>query len=194
MELDFLKWINNNWHGSSVINHFFKYVSYLGDFITIWGIIALVLLCFKKTRKQGLCLGLCLACVAVFGYALKFVINRTRPFEKAQELAIFIKGINMELPDSASFPSGHTLASFAGAMTLTLCFGKKGAWSFIIAGLIAFSRIFLCVHYPTDVLGGILVGIVGAVVFYYVFNFVWKKLEEKLKKKKEENIEPKSEE
>ncbi len=194
MELDFLKWINNNWHGSNFLNHFFKIVSYLGDFITVWGVLALVLLCFKKTRKQGLCLGLCLASVAVFGYAIKFIVDRTRPFEKAGELAIFIKSINMDLPDSASFPSGHTLTSFASAMILTLCFGKKGAWSFILAGLIAFSRLFLCVHYPTDILGGILLGTIGAVVFYYVFNFIWNKIEQKFIKKKEENIEPKSEE
>lgn len=194
MELNFLKWINENLHGSSVINHFFKFVSYFGDFITIWGVLAVVLLCFKKTRKQGLCLGLCLAGIAVFGLVVKLLVDRTRPFEKSAELAVFIKSIGMELPDSASFPSGHTITSFASAMILTLCFGKKGAWSFVLAGLIAFSRLFLCVHYPTDVLAGMIFGVLGAVAFYYLFNFVWKKVEEKIKNKKEKKLEPKSEE
>ncbi|MBR1988552.1 MAG: phosphatase PAP2 family protein [Clostridia bacterium] len=184
MEINFLKWINTNWHGSNFLNHAFKYISYLGDFITIWGVLALVLLCFKKTRKQGLCLGMCLAGIAVFGYALKYIIDRARPFEKADELAVFIKSINMDLPDSASFPSGHTITSFASAMILTLCFGKKGAWSFILAGLIAFSRLFLCVHYPTDIIGGIILGIGGAIAFYFLFNFVWKKIEDKINKKR----------
>lgn len=182
MEIKVLKWINDNWHGSSFVNHSFKFVSYLGDFITIWGVLAIILLCLKKTRKQGLCLGMGLACIAVFGYAIKLIVDRSRPFEKAPELAVFIKSINMALPDSASFPSGHTIASFASAMILTLCFGKKGAWSFILATMIAFSRLFLCVHYPTDILAGMILGVGVATAFYFVFNYMWKILENKFKK------------
>ncbi len=170
MELDFLIWINQNLHGSNFINYLFKFITILGDTGIVWIALGILLLFFKKTRKCGI-LVLCgvIATGVLNNLILKPVINRTRPYTQDAQLVEFIKSINLTFPDEYSFPSGHTFVSFCSAIILTLSFGKVGSLSYIGAGLIAISRVFLCVHYPTDILGGAVLGtIVGLGVFYLV--------------------------
>ena len=83
----------------------------------------------------------------------------------------------MELPDSSSFPSGHTTLGFACAMLLTLYYKGKGAYAFIPASLIAISRMFLCVHYPTDILGGMVEGLLIGVGVYFLMRWLQPKLD-----------------
>ena len=106
---------------------------------------------------------------------LKNIIARVRPYEVIENLTILI-----EKQSDKSFPSGHTAASFAFVSVLWFMAPKKFSVPFtVVAALIAFSRLYLGVHYPTDILGGIIVGIVCGVVSYLLVNFIEKKIKAK---------------
>lgn len=179
MELNILEWINAHLHGSNVINQIFRFITYLGEEGIAWLLVGVTLLFFKRTRKAGLLVIAGFGAVVIINhFILKNLINRPRPFTESAELVEFIKSIGMSLPTSSSFPSGHTTISITTAVILTMCFGKKGAYAFIPAVLISLSRIFLCVHYPTDVLGGVVEGIILGLTVYYLGKLILNKLEE----------------
>jgi undecaprenyl-diphosphatase len=185
MDLQILQWINNNLHGVDWLNQTIKCITYLGEKGIIWLVLGLVLLCFKKTRKGAIVM---LASLILGGalnsLIIKPIVARTRPFVEEAELAEYITSIGMSLPDSYSFASGHALTSFACATSLTICFGGKGAWSYILASLIALSRIFLCVHYPSDVLAGVFFGVCVGIICTYLGLHVIRKIQELYYKQK----------
>ncbi len=136
-------------------------------------IAAVVLLMLTKTRKIGLSMGIAFICGGVIGnLILKNVFARIRPYD--------IKPVEMlvERLSDYSFPSGHTLIAFETAVVLLMLLkGRKKPIAIgitILAAIIAFSRLYLYVHYPTDVLAGIILGtvfgIVGAKLGEYIFN------------------------
>lgn len=179
MELEFLQWINANLHGSQFINILFKCITFLGEGGVVCILLGVLLLCIKKTRKSGvytLC-ALALGIIITNGI-LKPIVARTRPFAEDLSIVEFLKQIRYALPSDWSFPSGHTQVTFNVATMLTLIYKKKGAWAYIPAVLVALSRIFLCVHYPTDVLCGAVIGVLSAVVVYFVANAIVKKIKE----------------
>ncbi|MGI5978901.1 MAG: phosphatase PAP2 family protein [Oscillospiraceae bacterium] len=145
-------------------NTFFVLFSRLGDGGILWIALGLALLFPPKTRRQGFDILLCIAFAAlVTNGILKPLFERVRPYNALEGLSILVP------PEpSWSFPSGHANASFAAAFALTKCFGKKGAWSYLIAALISFSRLWVGVHYPTDVLGGIVCGTLLAYLAWVV--------------------------
>ena len=177
MDLNILQWINNNLHGSEFINQLFKYITYLGEKGIVWIILALALLCFKKTRKCGFLLLVSLGIGIVLNtFILKPLIARPRPIEEDASFITFMNSINYKLPTSFSMPSGHTQIAINAAMFLTLYYKGKGAWSWIPALLISLSRIFLLAHYPTDVLVAAVEGILIAVFVYYVGGIILEKI------------------
>ena len=95
---------------------------------------------------------------------LKNLFHRVRPYDIRTSIELLVKR-----PLDYSFPSGHTAASFAAVVALSFA-GEKRAWkaALVLACLIAFSRMYLYVHYPTDVLGGVLVGILAGYGGYRV--------------------------
>ena len=105
---------------------------------------------------------------------LKNIICRLRPCNVFTDFPMLIAR-----PTSYSFPSGHTSSSFAAALILTLRHKKVGWLAYIPAVLIAFSRIFLFVHYPTDVLAGILLGTLAALLTYFAAKAIQKRQAEK---------------
>lgn len=134
----------------------FTLITSLGDKGSIWLIICLLLLLSKKTRNVGIMgiIALCLSLIINNGI-LKNVVARTRPYE-------VVPGLQPLIPFSKdfSFPSGHTGASFAAAVVFFKKLPHKyGIPALIIAGLIAFSRLYLGVHYPTDVICGVISGV-----------------------------------
>ena len=106
---------------------------------------------------------------------IKNIVARERPCWIDNTVNLLIAN-----PKDFSFPSGHTLASFEAAVTIFLFNKKVGIPAIILAALIGFSRLYLFVHFPTDVLGGIILGTVIAVSVYFAGN----KIIDKWKKKK----------
>lgn len=132
-------------------------VTALGNGGAIWIGCAGLLLLIPQTRKQGIALALGLAIeVLCCNVILKPLVGRIRPCDVREAVQLLVAR-----PTDYSFPSGHTGASFAAVSAL--CFSKSKLWipSFVLSVLIAFSRLYLYVHYPSDVLAGILIGIMA---------------------------------
>ena len=140
-------------------------VTSLGNAGILWIIMTVILLIIPKTRKTGLFMAAALLVeVILANVILKNFVARTRPYEVVDYVSLLIKK-----PVDYSFPSGHTGASFAAVTALFLCRRKLiGGISLVIAALIAFSRMYLYVHFPTDVIGGVVVGIVSGICGYFI--------------------------
>ncbi len=130
-------------------------VSSLADGGIVWILLAVGLLGFAHTRRAGLSVGLALLMgVLVGNLVLKNLVGRVRPYDVDPTVLLLVDRLT-----DFSFPSGHTLASFGAATALTVRYRRVGAGALVLAGLIAFSRLYLFVHYPTDVLVGALLGV-----------------------------------
>lgn len=135
-------------------------VSTLGNGGTLWIAIALLMLCFKKTRKCGIIMAVSmLGCYVLGNLVIKNLVARTRPFRVDETVQLLIA-----MPGEYSFPSGHTMNSFTAATVIFAHFKKPGIVAILLAVIIAFSRMYLFVHYPTDILAGFLIG-VGMALF-----------------------------
>ena len=177
MDLQILHWVNDNLHGSAFFNKFVYIFSFLGEIGAVWIVIGILLLCFKRTRRAGVIYAVCLVLDAlIVNLLIKNLVQRPRPYVEDATLLNFLEQIGARLPGEYSFPSGHAAVSFAGATALTLLFGKRGAWFYILAVLISLSRIFLLVHYPSDVLCGAIFGTACAFLGYWICRLVEKKI------------------
>ncbi len=148
-------------------------VSQLGDAGLIWIAAGIALLCTRRYRKVGIAVLLALAVgVLVGNVALKNIIARPRPCWLQPEMLVLAGN-----PTDYSFPSGHTLSSVIAATAL-IRGEKRFAWGAApLAVLIAFSRLYLFVHFPSDILGGTVLGVaIGWLCYEAIL---------KIKKKKE---------
>lgn len=146
---------------------FFEFISFLGKDGIILVLLSLALMLFKRTRRFGTAMLLGVAIGAIFtNLFLKIVIARPRPY--ADESGVFYQlwllvGQNVE--SDKSFPSGHTTAAFASMTAVYMTGNKRVSWlAYIFAFLMGLSRIYLVVHFPSDVLAGIIVGTVAGVI------------------------------
>lgn len=140
---------------SGVGNALLPFISRLGNGGMIWIIVAVGLLIHPRTRKAGLAVGLALLLeVILCNGLLKPLIARVRPFDIQTGVELLIAK-----PTDFSFPSGHTASSFAAASALLCQKSRLRLPALLLASLIAFSRLYLFVHFPSDVLGGILLGL-----------------------------------
>lgn len=133
------------------------FVTKLGNGGLIWIIVGIFLLTRhkKKYKKMAFILLLSLIISAVVGLViLKPIVHRPRPFDTFGFKELLIKA-----PKDFSFPSGHTSSSFAAASSINSLDKRFGKYALILALLITFSRMYLYVHYPTDVAAGILLGL-----------------------------------
>ena len=137
------------------------FITSLGNGGAFWILLALILLLRRDTRKSGLAMALAmLFCFLCGNLWLKPFIARPRPYTADPSITLLI-------PPSTeiySFPSGHTMNAFSAAFALMLRdeYGWRAA--VLLAELIAFSRIYLMMHYPLDIVGGIIVAYVGAYI------------------------------
>lgn len=160
-----LQYIQNNLH-RPIMDNIMIILTRLGEQGLIWIAIALLLMIRRKTRYISFVVLGALVLNALLGEVLlKNLIQRARPFVGAAKVNLLITK-----PLSYSFPSGHTASSFAAAGVLSHYFKKYAPVFFILASLIAFSRLYLYVHYPTDVLGGIILGLISSRIAIYTFN------------------------
>lgn len=153
MELQILDWIQQM--RTPVGDVWMVFISRLGNAGMIWILFTCLLLMIPRTRRWGsaLAAALCLDAI-ICNILLKPMVCRIRPCDVNQTVQLIIAR-----PADYSFPSGHTAASFAAVAALYFA-GAKKWWKITLplAILMAFSRMYLYVHYPTDVLGGMIVG------------------------------------
>lgn len=158
--------------GGRFFTPFFECISFLcHDGIPLI-IAAVILMLFRRTRRFGtaMLIGLTIGAL-ITNCCLKIAIARPRPY--ANEGSIYHelwKTVGANTESDKSFPSGHTTAAFA-SMTAIFCTShrKRIAWTaFIFSFLVGISRIYLCVHYPTDVITGIVVGTVSGIIGFLI--------------------------
>lgn len=144
-----------------MLNDFWRFITSLGDGGDFWILTIVILLLFKKTRKIGfIALLSIIFSSAITNLILKNLFLRPRPFDTITELIPLIAK-----PKDYSFPSGHTTASFAVALIYYKLLPKKyGILSIILATMIAFSRLYVGVHYPSDVIGGFIVAFICSII------------------------------
>lgn len=164
-------WIQENiWCG--FLDKLMPIITVLGEGGWFWIVLAVVLLISKKYRKAGVSMAFALITMLILNdLILKNLFARPRPFNYEPFAALYENfTLLVSKPSSFSFPSGHTSSSFAAAAAVL--FNKKyklGIPALILAVLIGFSRNYLMVHYPTDVLFGALMGIVYAAIGTFLF-------------------------
>ena len=134
-------------------------ITRLGDAGIIWIILTVLLLIIPKTRKTGvIMMAALLADVLLCNVVIKNLVARTRPFDVNTAVQLLVAK-----PRDYSFPSGHTAASFASVTAL------------VLAVLIALSRLYLYVHYPTDIIGGVVFGSLSGYLGYKIVEQIRKK-------------------
>ena len=142
-----------------------------GSYGQLWLIIAALLLIFKKTRKAGISVLIAYLAVYLLGQIiLKQLISRPRPCQIDQAFALLVAR-----PSSSSFPSTHSAWAFGAATAIFMQHRKLGAAAYAVAALIAFSRMYMFLHFPTDVLFGTALGIALGVLAHWITKALWKR-------------------
>ncbi|MDK2905634.1 MAG: hypothetical protein PWR12_1710 [Eubacteriaceae bacterium] len=154
MDLSILIWINNHLvtpAGSS----FFIFITNFWGFGIIYIPMSIFLLSKPSRRQTGLIVvGALLIALIVVNLGIKPFFDRPRPFTS------YPIDLVIPVPHGSSFPSSHTASVFAFASAYFICEKNRMRWALLaFAGLVAFSRLYLFVHYPSDVISGILIGI-----------------------------------
>lgn len=151
---------------SGILDQVMPFITSLGSGGFIWIAIAIAFLASKKYRKDGLLLIISLLLSILIGnIILKPLVARIRPFNINTAIQLLIAR-----PTDFSFPSGHSMTSFAGATIIFHANRNMGIAAFVLAALVAFSRLYLYVHYPSDIIGGALIGVLISVATIYIFN------------------------
>jgi len=154
-ELTFMKWANQ-WWSSPVLDYTIPWLTYLGSHFAVVLFILLSLI-ITKQRKFFRRLLLLYGIQSAIVYSLKFLIQRERPFHFLQEMASKLSRGPGEILDP-SFPSGHATYAFMMATLLAYWFPRYWIVFYVIAGFIGWTRIYLGLHYPTDIFVGALLG------------------------------------
>ena len=188
---------------SDLLTPFMTFITHTCDYGLIWIIISIFLLLIPKSRRIGIIAGSSIALEALItNLIIKNYVARTRPYEVIDGLINLI-----EKQKDYSFPSGHSGASFAvaGVLIMVALLGlpaaeAKGRLSrsktssgykifaalmLLYATIIAFSRLYVGVHYPTDVLGGVLLGIGTSILAYFVYQQIIKTVSKRKAEKEE---------
>lgn len=174
-DLPILDWIQETMQ-CAFLDKTMPIVTLFGDGGVFWIGIAVLLLFFAKYRKTGFSMGMALVLgLVVCNITLKPLVARIRPYdfqlqEFRREISLLISAQH-----DFSFPSGHTIASFEACTVLLLHDKRMGIPATVLAILIAFSRLYLYVHYPTDVLVSLVLGIAFGLLGSFLVNLIYKK-------------------
>ena len=164
-----LYWIQDNIR-CGFLDGIFPIITSLCEGGIIWIIFGVALLFFKKYRKYGFFLLIAMLLGSVIGNdIIKPLVARPRPCHIASVLPDML----IDIPTSFSFPSGHTLVSIEAATALTVYHRKWGIAALVLAVVIALSRLYLFVHYPTDVLAGVIIGVIIALLCCRLTDWLW---------------------
>ena len=176
---------------NSILEPIMKGITFIGsNGGIIWIVLCLTLLIIPKTRRVGAASTIAITLSGIFSnLILKNLVNRVRPYVDVDGL----KPVG-ELPSDSSFPSGHSSVAFAAAVAIFIALPwimekKKahviGVLFIVLASLIALSRLYLGMHYPTDVLAGVVLGIIYGICGSMIARLIFKKLDERKAKKTE---------
>ena len=175
-ESGIILWIQENIRGP-VGNVFWQFITHLGDEGYLWIAMGVVLLLFKKTRPIGFTVLVSLLLdFLTINVVLKELVARPRPFVVNELIEPLVGGVS----PYRSFPSGHSGGSFAAMFALYRWVPKKiGIPALFLASLVALSRLYVGVHYPTDILAGFVIGFVCSALAYAIVKMVMNKRGEK---------------
>lgn len=153
---------------SAFLDFIMPLISLLGEGGIFYICISVGLIIFKRTRKTGLMLALSLVIgFFVCNVILKPLVARPRPFT-LRDIQLIASP-----PQDFSFPSGHTVVAFESAMVFLMRNKKAGEAFLILAFLISFSRMYMYFHFPTDIIGGIVVGVLSGLVSVSLVNLIY---------------------
>ena len=174
-------------HAAFILTPIMDFFSIIGDNGYFSFVLAFALMLFKKTRKSGFCVLFAIAFGALItNITLKELIARPRPFQsEVENFKLWWEYVGSSQVSEFSFPSGHVTAAMA-SMT-ALCLTTKPRWLIAPASLYVIvmmaARNYLMVHYPTDVIAGVIVGTVGAVAAFFTVKGIFILLEKYSDKK-----------
>lgn len=148
---------------SNILDIIMIIITYIGSTTVVWTLAALILAIRKRTRQHGIVIALSMLLVLLLGTLLiKNIVMRPRPYNMPQGL-LSAADLIIPLPMGRfSFPSAHAATAFAAATGVFFLHRKWGFGAYLLAALIGFSRLYLYVHFPTDVLFGAVFGIACA--------------------------------
>jgi undecaprenyl-diphosphatase len=163
-DASFMNWIQAHTR-TDFMDRVMLFFTKLGDRGAIWIIYAVICACSAGLRQVSMNLTMCVSASAILGnFAIKPIFHRTRPCNAVDNTHTLL----LARPGDSSFPSCHTMTSFAAAVvTAWEAGGLIGVTSFIFASMISFSRVYLYVHYPSDVLAGMALGIAMGGIFLF---------------------------
>ena len=171
MELNILDWFQTL--HTPILDKIMTSITKLGDAGIFWIILTLLFLIIPKMRKTGIIMAAALIMeLLICNVAVKNLVARTSPYDVTTRVPLLVEKLH-----HYSFTSGHSTASITTVTALYLA-GEKKLWkpALVLACLIAVSRLYLYVHYPTDVLGGMVFGILAGVAGYWVVKLLEAKL------------------
>ena len=185
------KWLNKSFFGidQSIFRFVFemidrcpwlaklaRFISYFGDHGYFFIGMTILFLVFRKTRKMGLLLAIgLLVGELINNIIMKNLVSRPRPYDEVEEFYIMWKTFSNIKMNSFSFPSGHTCMAMMFGGGLFIMMNKKYSWLFLLIGpIMAWSRIALFVHYPSDVLFGMLFGVISITCAYFLLKLLLK--------------------
>ncbi|MBR2188177.1 MAG: phosphatase PAP2 family protein [Eubacterium sp.] len=162
-DVSVLEWIQENLR-VGILVPLMKGITHLGDSGIFWIALVVLLLFFKRTRKAGAVAAVSVAvCYVIVNLLIKPLAARPRPYDLFPAVQLII-----ERQADASFPSGHAANGFACSLVLLRMLPKKaGVPLVILAAVISFSRLFVGVHYPSDVIAGFLIALAVSQLTWY---------------------------
>ena len=182
MEIQILHWFETL--HNPITNPIFYVITTLGNAGWFWIVLAVLMLTVlpKKYKKAGLTMAIALILSLIFcNGIMKHLWARPRAFWVVGQNFVVgnefenLYGIFNSIHDY-SFPSGHSSASFAAAVSIFMWRKKEGSAALVLAALIAFSRLYFTVHYPTDVLVCTITGALYGVAAYFIVKALMNKV------------------
>ena len=174
-EFDLLYWFQSL--HNPILDKIVVAITSLGNAGIFWILLTIAMLIFCKDKKVAWTSALALVfSLLVINVFLKNTVMRARPCWIDDSVELLVKN-----PKDYSFPSGHSSASFASAVSIVQYarYRKQGIAAVVLAALIAVSRMYVFVHFPTDVLVGTILGIIEAILAGIIIRFIYRKMEEK---------------
>ena len=163
LDTSILLWIQNNLR-TPAMTSFWRFITRFGNSGIFWIAVVFLLLLIPSKRKTGLTAAVSMVLVFAATYALKYTVCRPRPYAACGDIIPLVKKLR-----DYSFPSGHTSLSFGVSLILARLEDRK-IWipAVVLSILIAFSRLYVGVHYPSDVIAGFFIGLAGSAAAFRI--------------------------